>query len=897
MFEKLFKINKTRNTAVTLHQEPSPTASAGEAPRQTRVKNSPDISSDEKQAWQARILAAGSDDAILLQLAYQAPTADLKLAALQALTQEDSFKQAMREFRDKDKRLYRAAKSRWQQANSKRVAISEANALMATARALLDQELILVNRLVELDRAWAGVNGEFLDAALPVEFATLSTQLRAKVHAQGEQARSLPIWRHAVDGAMDKLSTILPAVAQGDIPPTEAETLGVSLLGLLGNVPDTSDARCMEQTNVANRLLVLASSVVQRAKFLQSLPALSVVDAASEKAMIEQWRAFPELSEVDKNQLQSVLAQRFANWRNASTDARNSEHEVHRSQQRALRAQQDQLHLQAIQRIVETAEVAHAGGRVAELAGLLTAIDQALKRGPTNPALAQRIDFLRLEHARLQDWQRWSGEQGREQLAAAAQELAERATGKISIKVHSEAINKLRERWKELDRLGGSSNQTVWLAFDGALKTAYAPIAVHLDKLKRARIENLAARDQIIADLIKAALKFFPVEAEGATPAAIVDPDWRAIAHALENARTAWQKLGPIEHTVPRSALQGENAIASRYAAAVHVLQSPLDNAYGEARRRREQLITAAHDLGGSDPSARDVVDKVRKLQTQWQAVAKTLPLPRLDENTLWAAFKTAIDGIFSARDAARVANEAELSARLKAREEIVDRLTAFAASSSAADIKRALADADNAWRAGADVAKPLQAKLDARYRLARDAATNQLGELAKRASQARFDALIAAMALCHEREAAHDADCAVSAEQTADMESRWHAITNLPDAWKAPLVARFKGMESSSTGLTSSPLDAASGKTADAALLDILLNLEAACGIDSPSDFLAARQNLKLRALKNALESRQTANTPADIERWLLAAAAYPRPDELSRERLGKIIAAVRRG
>ncbi|MEO5860959.1 MAG: DUF349 domain-containing protein [Burkholderiales bacterium] len=893
----MFKINKTRSTGVTPKQEPAPTPSAGEAPRQTKAKNSPDISSDEMQAWQGRILAAGSDDATLLQLAYRAPTTDLKLAALQALTQENSFKQAMREFRDKDKRLYRAAKSRWQDAESKRVAISEANALIATARVLLDQEQVPVNRLVDLDRAWAAVNGKFLEAALPVEFATLSTQLSAKVHAHGEQVRSLTIWLNAVDSAMAQLSTILPGIAQGDTPPTEAETLAVSLLGLLDNVPDTNDARCIEQTNVANRLLVLASSVVQRAKFLQSLPASGVVDAAGEKAMIEQWRAFPELSEGDKNQLQSVLAQRFANWRNASADARKSEHEVHRSQERARRAEQDQLHLQTIQRIVETAEAAHAGGRVAELAGLLTAIDQALKRGPANPALAQRIDFLRLEQVRLQDWQRWSGEQGREQLAAAAQELAQLATGKISIKVHSDAINKLRERWKELDKLDGSSNQTVWLAFDGALKTAYAPVAVHLDKLKLARIENLAARDQIIADLIQAGLKFFPVEGEGATPTSIVDPDWRAIAHTLENARIAWQKLGPVEHTVPRSALQGENAIAIRYAAAVHALQAPLNNAYAEARRRREQLITAANDLGGSDASARDVVDKVRKLQTQWQVVAKTLPLPRLDENTLWVAFKTATDAIFTARDAARVANEAELSAGLKAREEIIDRLAAFGSSSSASDIKRALGDADAALRASADVAKPLQAKLDARYRLARDAATNQLGELAKRALQARFDALIAAMALCHEREAAHDSDCSVTAEQTADMEARWNSIANLPDAWKAPLVARFKGMDSSSSGLTSSPLDAASDKTADAALLDALLNLEVTCGIDSPSDFLAARQRLKIHALKNAMEGRQTANAPADIERWLLAAAAHPRPDALSRERLGKIIAAVRRG
>jgi hypothetical protein len=45
-------------------------------------------------------------------------------------------------------------------------------------------------------------------------------------------------------------------------------------------------------------------------------------------------------------------------------------------------------------------------------------------------------------------------------------------------------------------------------------------------------------------------------------------------------------------------------------------------------------------------------------------------------------------------------------------------------------------------------------------------------------------------------------------------------------------------------------------------------------------------------------MEGRQaTVTTPADIERWLLDAASTPRPDEVSRERIGQIVAAVRRG
>jgi hypothetical protein len=879
---------------VTTAPKKTRASTPGGAPLQTSAPASSDISEHELQAWRDRILAAKSDDAALLQLAHQAPSVELKLTALQALTHEDSCKQAMREFRDQDKRLYRAARSRWQAASGERVATTEAYALIAGARALLEQESVPANRVVELDRAWAALNAGLLDAALPVEFAALREQLATKVRARGEGEQAIARWLVAAGNAIEHLTASLAGVAQGDMPPTESATLAAGLLELLGSVPDPGDARCIEKTDAAKRALALASSVVQRAEFLQSLPASDATDEANEKLKIEQWRGFPEVAEPE---LQTILARRFADWRNAGTGERQREHDARRAHEHELGAEQKKLRLSAIQRDVEAAEAAHAAGHVADLTRLMTVIDRALKPGPVNAALTQRIESLRQEQKRLRDWQRWGGKQGRDRLVAEAQVLAASATGKVAVKAHAEAIDKLRERWKELDKLGGATNQTLWLNFDGALKAAYAPVAAHLDKLKVARNENLAARNQIVDALVQAAAKFFPVEQEGVAPAPGAGPDWRAIARALEAAQTAWRKLGPVEHTVPRKAQQGDNAVTTRYAQATQALEAPLKEVYREATRQREQLIAAAKNLTGPEAVARDVLDKVRALQSQWQAHAKALTLPRRDENKLWTAFKTATDAIFAARDAARAGKEAEFSARIKAREEIIERLVALPPAGTAPEIKRAMAEADTGWRAAAEVPRPQAAKLDARYRAARDAATKRLGELAVHAAQARFDALIATMALCHEREAAAVSGREIAAEQATDLEAHWNAIEYLPDAWKAKLDARFREGGLSEPGpQSSSPPGSKSGAKSGEGLPDILLNLEVACGIESPDEFLAARQHLKLRALKSAMEGRQaTATTPADIERWLLDAAATPRPDQASRERLAKIIAAVR--
>ena len=839
------------------------------------------LSAEENEAWRQRVDAAANDDTALLHIAHHAPTLPLKLAAIEALTHEDAFKQAMHDFREADKRLYRAAKSRWDKARATRIATAEADALIASAHALLALEVVAVNRVLDLDHAWAVLDSTLLDPALPVEFAALSAQLGAKVRVRGVHAQALTRWLAAADDAMANLSAALPGVAYGTAEPAAAQTLALGLLELVHNTAEPDDARSIEKSAAAKRLLALASSVVERAKFLQSLPASGSADDAGEKLLIEQWRGFPELSE---GELHTVLATRFADWRNTGTHARQHEQHTQSAQERARRAEQQQQRAAAIQRDVEAAEAAQAGGHVADLTRLLGVIDQGLKRGPVAGNLAPRIESLRREQRRLQDWQRWSGGQGREQLVTEAQALAAAGTGKVALKAHTEAINKLRERWKELDKLGAASKQTVWLAFDSALEAAHAPVAAHLEKLKLARQENLASREQIIAGLTQAAAKFFPTALEDAAAAGAPAVDWRALAHTLDEAQAAWRKLGPVEHTVPRKALQGDSAITTRYAAAAQALQTPLKNVYDEARSQREQLVAGAKQIAAADVSARDVVDKVRKLQTQWQAVAKTLPLPRRDENTLWVAFKTATDAIFTARDAARAASEAEFNAKQKARAEIIERVAALAHATTAADIKRTLSEADNAWRAAPEAPKAQAAKLDARYRAARDAATRHISELALHAEQARYDALLAKIGLCHEREALAAPELALSAEQTADLETRWNAVAHLPEAWKSRIDARFQG-------------HAADNAKPVATLQDTLLNLEVACGIDSPQEFLAARQHLKIRALKNAMEGRQnTATTPADIERWMLEAAASARPDETSRERLTKIIAAVRR-
>jgi len=829
-----------------------------------------DPHADDTQIWREKIRTAAADDAALLRLVHEVPAPALKIAVIESLTHEESCRLAAHDFREGDKRVYRAAKSRWDHMRNSREATAAARELIASARALLEHPSVPVNRVVELDHGWAALDARLIDPALVHEFGELNQQLTARVREHGAHTQQVTRWLSSVDSAMTALRDALPAIAEGTTPPPGAETLAVALLDLVQSPPDMSDERCAEKTAMANRLLALAASVVERAKFLYTLPAFDTMDEAAERACIEQWRAFPEMSE---GMLHAQLATRFADWRNAGMEARQREHGIQSAEERAKRVEQNRQRAALLVRDIEAAEAAQAEGHLADLVRHLATVDNHLKRGTVSAHLNHRIEALRRELRRLQDWQRWSGNQGREALVSEAQVLAAASEGKVSIKAHGEAIHKLRERWKELDKTGGMSSHALWLAFDGALEKAYVPVAAHLAKQKAARDDNLAARNDIIAGLAAAAEKFFAPAVEGATSSQTQAPDWRAVSRTLEEAQVAWRKLGPVEHTVPHKALKGEGAVTARYKTAVAALETPLKAAYAGARTQRDQLVAEARKLVGSDVQARDVIDKVRQLQTRWQTVAKTQPLPRRDENALWMAFKAATDAIFTARDAARAAKEAEANATQQARVDIIERVAALARGEAAVEIKRALTQAETDWRAAPEAPRPQVARLEARYRAARDAATQRIGELAAHAQQARFDALLAAVSLCRERESAGNA--------SGDLDARWNAITSLPDAWKNKLAARFS---------------AKSDATTNVELPDTLLNLEAACSIESPPEFQAARQRLKILALKTAMEGRQAvATTPADIERWLLAAAASPRPDDVSQQRLEKIIAAVR--
>lgn len=843
--------------------ESTDSAKAGSKPPKA-AKPAAKIDTVTDAEWQVRLVAADSDDA-LLSIAKQAVALTIKQAAINAMTTEAGLKAAEREFRSHDRRVYRDAKLRYEGKVTERMARDEAATLIAAGKALLASEPIPANRFVDIDRAWQRIEPARLPAELLAEYADISSQLTATLRARGDQQLTFKRWQTDAETARQELIEGCHAVAQSGMDRDKLAKIYDHIESLRGQgavlpgalEPQRLEAQQREIDHTQSQLesaLQLARALDARLTFLDKLigEAGGPQPAADDGSVNARWQALPIANDA---QVAKTLSDRFDAYRRAELTTRQASIGAAKAEKQEAASAVREQQQAAVDALLIAAEAALAAGQIVESAASLAAIDARLKKHKVPVKLQARIEGVRAEIGRLKGWQHWGGGRVREDLVVEAEDLSKAITDiKLNIKAHAGAIEKLRERWKELDKLGGATNRDLWQRFDSALKHAYLPVDAQLAKLKAARQENLQARNALITKLT----------GEATTVTAGTPPDWRQATRALDHFQTEWRKLGPLEHTVPHKA---QKSLLERMHAAQAILETPLTEARRVEGQTREQLIERAKALA-ADSNARDTIAKVRALQADWQQHAKSLPLARQQENRLWAEFKAATDAVFKARDAASAARDHESKSHLLQRDSLIERLTALNEDSPAADIRKTISETDAAWRKAGEIPRHLAAKFDAKFRTARDRARDLVAGGAKRSWAKVCDALESKLALC----------AAMASGSATNIDEDWAALAVLPAAWEAALLARRQA--------------GASG----ADVGEVMLKLEAALEIDSPPAFQAARREMKLRAMKQAIEARQAVVvSAADISGWVAVAISHPSDSAASAARLQAIITALR--
>lgn len=845
-------------------------------------------------AWESRLQAALGNDTELLALAIDAPSIGHKLSAVQALDSEEGLRVTEREFRKRDRRVHTLAKQRYESLVNRRETRASAAELIRAAAALLEAPVIPANRLAEFNQAWEQLDHALIEDADKFRFAKLQADLAELIRWRGEHKRTLSRWSAAANQALKDLNSASTDVAVAGTGLQEFAALlaaaSEKTRATLAEIPVTSASPVAEHDAIAALVAAIQSALQDSTQIetrlamlgeLQSCLALQHEALNEEKsspppagiaaALIERWKSLPPIAHP---RMEKMLNARF--------DECLHHQDIERKQlqkQSSLIASEKhkavrQTQLQALKAEADAAEASLADGHLEEAGKQLAHLQTAADRLGSSAELQARIVALQSEFSRLKSWQHWGGGRARDDLVVEAEALAASTVTpegaspvKFPIKQLDNSIEQLRARWKELDRLGGATSKQLWQRFDAALKTAYLPVAAHLAQLNEARQENLAARNKLLDAL----------DALNLTDDGQNAQDWKEIQRALTHFQTEWRKLGPLEHTVPH---KSQRALLERMQASVARLEDPLKEVQISAQAGREQLIARAKALG-TNVHDRDIMAKLRELQTQWQSQAKSQPLPRNTENLLWAEFRTAIDALMSQREAAFSARDAEFKANQTTREALIARLEELHQDTTPADIKRALASVDTEWRSAGEAPRNQADRLESKYRAARELAQQHIAGSARRSWQHTFDALLAKLALCEELKSN-----APSARLAADIEARWEILPALTPRWEQALQARYKsGCENHGSG-------ASSGETLD----QLLLQLESSLEIPSPAAFQTARQTLKLQAMKNALEGRSSATLSwQEIEKMTAAAISHTPSSPDQRSRLLSIIAAIR--
>lgn len=849
----------------------------------------------EMAAWENRLKLATGNDAELLALAIDAPSVDHKLICVQALASEEALRAAEREFRKRDRRVHSLAKQRYETLVKQRETRASAAELIQDAAALLEAPVIPANRLVELNQAWELLPHAFIEDQDKSRFAKLQADLSELMRERVEHKRVVSRWSGAASRALADLSSACAGAAAAGTGLQELaamlDTAGEKAQATLAAMPATTSeddaiaalgaaiqSALQDAALIETRLAMLGELQASQATQHQasndekSGSPSSIPPATIKAAAIERWKGLPPITD---QRVEKALSARFDECFYLQDEARKQLQKESRLIAGEKNKAARQANIQALIAAADATEAALAAGQLAEAGKQLAILQTASGRNP-DTELQTRIGALQSEFSRLKGWQHWGGGRVRDDLVVEAEALAASTVApegsrpvKLPLRQLEESIEQLRARWKELDRLGGATSKPLWQRFDAALKTAYLPVAAHLAQLKEARQENLAARKKLL-DVLDALNT--TVDQQNA-------PDWKEINRGLAHFQTEWRKLGPVEHTVPH---KSQTALLDRMKASIARLEGPLKEVQVSAQAEREQLVVRARTLS-QDVQSRDMMAKLRELQSQWQSHARSQPLPRKIENKLWAEFKAAADALMGQREAAFSARDAEFKANQAIREALIARLEELDQDTPTAEIKRVLASVDTEWRNAGEAPRNQAAKLESRYRAAREQAQRHIAGSAQRSWQLACDALLAKLALCEELESA------APSHSVADIEARWNILPALPTGWEQALQARYKSVcekpGSSNAANSGEPLD------------QLLLQLESSLEIPSPPAFQTARQTLKLLAMKDAMEGRRPA-TPAwpDIEKMTAAVFGYTHLQPDQRTRLNSILTALRK-
>jgi exonuclease SbcC len=464
------------------------------------------------------------EEALLVELALTAERADTRIAAAQHVHTPDGLRKLAHAARDKDRSVARLARKRLDAIANRERDAAEADAIVVQLEALASKPGPILTTVIELNRRWQALNLSDDPARLArCDAARQTLQARfdrehAELRARMQFERRLSEWLERADppttsGGLDVLRSEVAALrAEGQ---KYADTSTLSRL-------DEAEQRIGRWAQELQARAGVEALVIEA----EQLAAGTSIDDAK---LPERWQALdrsirtPALTQRFEAALIVIEQRRLAQIRAAELEAHAARHQVHT--------------------LLHNAEQALAAGQVQTARA---AADEIRTRRPSGGLLPkptlQRLSRLMQQLKELEGWESFGQHQARVQLCERAEAAATLMLDAPHLAVE---VQKLRNEWSALDQQHGSVvPKALWERFDRACEKAYAPAARYFAEQAALQKQARKQREEFIA------------AAAAQAPTLLVEPrDWRAIERWLRETDRRWRDgdLGSVDPKAWRS--------------------------------------------------------------------------------------------------------------------------------------------------------------------------------------------------------------------------------------------------------------------------------------------------------------------------------------------------------
>ncbi|MBP6312333.1 MAG: DUF349 domain-containing protein [Flavobacteriales bacterium] len=284
---------------------------------------------------------------------------------------------------------------------------------------------------------------------------------------------------------------------------------------------------------------------------------------------------------------------------------------------------------------------------------------------------------------------------------------------KDNIKELETQVKDYQDKWHQVGPVVREEWEAIRDGFWNATRVVYDKVHEHYKARRAEHDANLQAKQHLVERVLAIAEQTKDVGSK----------EWKALTDQVLEAQNAWKAVGfATKKDNERIWKEFRNACNTFFdAKKAHYDQ--IREQFKEAKDKKVALLEQALALKDST-EWRQTADKLKALQSQWKAAGNA---GLRDENKLWAKFRDACDGFFSARKSAYAKIDEEQAENVKQKEKLLKEIEAFTLSGERnADIEK-LKDFSARWMNSGRVSPKLYDGFSDRYRAALDKHYGQL--------------------------------------------------------------------------------------------------------------------------------------------------------------------------